>query len=56
MSIEFTKLHGLGNDYLFIDCMEREVDDPESLSRAMSHRHLGVGRGQRHLDGLSHLR
>lgn len=43
MSIGFTKLHGLGNDYLFIDCTEREVDDPAGLSRAMSHRHLGVG-------------
>lgn len=40
MSIPFTKMHGLGNDYLFI---EGEVDDPAELSRKMSHRHLGAG-------------
>lgn len=40
MSIQFTKMHGLGNDYLFI---EGEVPNPEGLSREMSHRHLGAG-------------
>ncbi|MFO7974926.1 MAG: diaminopimelate epimerase [Candidatus Hydrogenedentota bacterium] len=43
MAIEFTKMHGLGNDYLFIDVQHCPVDDPASLSRAMSHRHLGAG-------------
>ena len=43
MSIPFTKLHGLGNDYHFIDCTERVIADPAELSRQMSHRHLGVG-------------
>lgn len=43
MSIPFTKLHGLGNDYHFIDCTAREIADPAELSRQMSHRHLGVG-------------
>lgn len=43
MSIPFTKLHGLGNDYHFIDCTERVITDPAELSRQMSHRHLGVG-------------
>lgn len=43
MTIAFTKLHGLGNDYLFIDATLRTVEDPEGLSRAMSHRHLGAG-------------
>ncbi|MBN2310789.1 MAG: diaminopimelate epimerase [Candidatus Hydrogenedentes bacterium] len=41
--MEFTKLHGLGNDYLFIDAAAHPVDDPAELSRQMSHRHLGVG-------------
>jgi diaminopimelate epimerase len=40
MSITFTKMHGLGNDYLFI---EGEVGEPDALARAMSHRHLGAG-------------
>ncbi len=43
MSIRFTKLHGLGNDYLFIDTAACPVEDPAALSIAMSHRHLGVG-------------
>ncbi len=43
MTLEFTKLHGLGNDYLFIDAIRNPVNHPEELSRAMSHRHLGAG-------------
>jgi diaminopimelate epimerase len=43
MAITFTKMHGLGNDYLFIDTAKFRVDDPAELSRRMSHRHLGVG-------------
>ncbi len=43
MGIPFTKLHGLGNDYLFIDGAKHPVADPAALSRAMSHRHLGAG-------------
>lgn len=43
MTIEFTKMHGLGNDYLFIDAQHCPVDNPGALSRAMSHRHLGAG-------------
>jgi len=43
MSITFTKMHGLGNDYHFINCLERDIANPAALSRAMSHRHLGAG-------------
>lgn len=43
MNIEFTKMHGLGNDYLFIDTARFPIDDPAGLSRRMSHRHLGAG-------------
>ncbi len=43
MSIAFTKLHGLGNDYLFIETEKYPVANPPKLSRQMSHRHLGVG-------------
>jgi diaminopimelate epimerase len=43
MSIPFTKLHGLGNDYLFIDAAKHPIADPAELSRRMSHRHLGAG-------------
>jgi diaminopimelate epimerase len=43
MGIVFTKLHGLGNDYHFIDTEKYPVADPPELSRRMSHRHLGAG-------------
>jgi len=43
MSITFTKMHGLGNDYLFIDAAKYPVSDPSALSIKMSERHLGVG-------------
>lgn len=42
-TLEFTKMHGLGNDYLFIDTAKYPVANPPDLSRAMSHRHLGAG-------------
>jgi diaminopimelate epimerase len=43
MDIQFTKMHGLGNDYLFIEGERFPIDDPAELSRRMSHRHLGAG-------------
>ena len=43
MGIVFTKMHGLGNDYHFIDGAKYAIADPAELSRRMSHRHLGVG-------------
>jgi len=43
MSIEFTKMHGLGNDYFYIDTTRFPIADPAELSRQMSHRHLGAG-------------
>jgi diaminopimelate epimerase len=43
MGIEFVKLHGLGNDYHFIDAAKYGEQDWPTLSRAMSHRHLGAG-------------
>ncbi len=43
MGIPFTKMHGLGNDYHFIDGAKHPIADPAELSRQMSHRHLGVG-------------
>jgi len=43
MKIEFTKMHGCGNDYIYINCFEREIEDPERLSVALSDRHFGIG-------------
>lgn len=41
--IRFTKMHGIGNDYIYIDCMESEPESPDTLAREMSDRHTGVG-------------
>jgi diaminopimelate epimerase len=43
MAIDFTKMHGLGNDYLFIEADKFPIADPAELSRQMSRRHRGAG-------------
>lgn len=41
--MEFTKMHGLGNDYICLNCMERFPEDPEKLAAELSKRHFGIG-------------
>ena len=41
--MRFTKMHGIGNDYVYVDCFCEQVGDPAALARAISERHLGVG-------------
>ncbi|MFO0874844.1 MAG: diaminopimelate epimerase [Phycisphaerales bacterium] len=41
--IPFTKMHGLGNDYVYVDAFAHRVEDPASLAVAISDRHRGVG-------------
>lgn len=42
--MRFTKMHGLGNDYVYVDCFQQPAPaDPAALSRAISDRHFGVG-------------
>ena len=41
--MDFTKLHGCGNDYIFLNCMEGAPDDLPGLARRLSHRRFGVG-------------
>jgi diaminopimelate epimerase len=44
MKMRFTKMHGLGNDYIYVDCFhEKPPRDGAALSRAISDRHFGVG-------------
>lgn len=42
-TINFTKMHGIGNDYIYINCLESMVEDPTNLAIKMSDRHFGVG-------------
>jgi diaminopimelate epimerase len=41
--MKFTKMHGLGNDYIYVDLFQERVDDPAGLARRISNRHTGVG-------------
>lgn len=41
--MQFTKMHGLGNDYVYINCFEEKVENPSELARFVSDRHFGVG-------------
>lgn len=41
--MRFSKLHGCGNDYIFLNCLEGAPDDLPGLARRLSHRHFGVG-------------
>ena len=41
--MKFTKMQGLGNDYIYINAFEERVDDPPALARRLSDRHFGVG-------------
>ena len=43
MLLPFTKMHGCGNDYIFIDCYKTRVLNPEKLAAVLSDRHRGVG-------------
>lgn len=42
-TIPFVKMHGLGNDYVYVDCMDRPLDNLPQLARQMSRRHTGIG-------------
>lgn len=41
--IKFVKMHGLGNDFIYVDCMDRALDNLPELAVRMSRRHVGVG-------------
>ncbi len=41
--MKFTKMHGIGNDYVYINCFEETVENPSELSIKVSNRNFGVG-------------
>lgn len=41
--MKFTKMHGLGNDYIYVNCLEETVPNPEEVSIKLSDRHFGIG-------------
>ena len=41
--MKFTKMHGIGNDYVYVNCFEEKVQDPPSVAVKVSDRHFGIG-------------
>ena len=41
--MRFTKMHGCGNDYVYVNCFEESVSNPEEVARFVSERHFGIG-------------
>ena len=39
----FTKMHGAGNDYVYVDCTKEELDNPSEVAIKVSDRHTGIG-------------
>ena len=41
--IKFTKMQGLGNDYVYIDAINQKIENESSLAQIISNRHFGIG-------------
>lgn len=41
--MKFTKMQGLGNDYVYVNCLKEKIADPPEMARKISDRHFGVG-------------
>lgn len=41
--MKFTKMHGIGNDYVYVNCFKEEIKNPSELARFVSNRNFGVG-------------
>ena len=41
--MKFTKMQGLGNDYVYVNCFEEKIENPSELAIQVSERHFGVG-------------
>ena len=41
--MKFTKMHGIGNDYVYVNCFEESIKNPAEVSTFLSDRHFGIG-------------
>ncbi len=41
--MNFTKMHGLGNDYIYVNCLSQPLQNPSSIAKFVSDRHFGIG-------------
>lgn len=43
MEFRFSKMHGLGNDYVYVDCTQEKLHHPEEIAKRISDRRFGIG-------------
>ena len=43
IAMKFTKMQGIGNDYVYVDCFSEKIEHPEEVARFVSDRHFGIG-------------
>ena len=41
--MKFTKMHGIGNDYVYVNCFKETVENPSEVAKFVSDRHFGIG-------------
>ena len=41
--MKFTKMQGLGNDYVYVNCLKEKIDNPPEVAKIVSDRHFGIG-------------
>ena len=41
--MKFTKMHGAGNDYIYVDCTRTQLNNPSEIAVKLSDRHFGIG-------------
>ena len=41
--MKFTKMQGIGNDYVYVNCFTETVENPSETARLVSDRHFGIG-------------
>ena len=41
--MKFTKMQGIGNDYVYVNCLQETIENPSELAKKISDRHYGVG-------------
>ena len=41
--MKFTKMQGIGNDYVYVNCFREQVENPSQVAIKVSDRHFGVG-------------
>lgn len=41
--MKFTKMHGIGNDYVYVNCFQETIENPKEAAKFVSDRHFGIG-------------